>query len=127
MARMQRVHTCTLSKLAQLRWPDPVTRMPDDRLPNKIFYEELQERKRSQSSRMITTKTPLIALGFEYSNRLHRIEQNGVAPSTKEQLNSKQRESVKLKGSAKNAKHTCVYMVNSRKIPWSTRLPSRYF
>ena len=31
-----------LLKLAQLRWTDHVTRMPDERLPKKILYGELQ-------------------------------------------------------------------------------------
>ena len=44
-AGMQSVHT--LLKLAQLRWTGHVTRMPDERLPKKILYGELQVGKRS--------------------------------------------------------------------------------
>ena len=36
-----------LLKLAQLRWTDHVTRMPNERLPKKILYRELQMGKRS--------------------------------------------------------------------------------
>ena len=40
----------------------------------------------------------------ESRERLHRIEQSGVTSSGKEQLGMKQRESVELKESAKNAR-----------------------
>ena len=39
-AGMQSIHT--LLKLAQLRWTGHDTRMPDERLPKKILYGELQ-------------------------------------------------------------------------------------
>ena len=44
-AGMQSIHT--LLKLAQLRWTSHVTRMPDECLPKKILYGELQVGKRS--------------------------------------------------------------------------------
>ena len=43
-AGKQCVHT--LLKLAQLRWTCHVTRMPDERLPTKILFGELQIEKR---------------------------------------------------------------------------------
>ena len=42
---MQGVHS--LLKLAQLRWTDHVTRMPEECLPKKILYGELEMGKRS--------------------------------------------------------------------------------
>ena len=58
-AKMQSVHT--LLKLAQLRWTGHVTRMPDERLPKKVLYGELQEGKRSQGGQKKRYKDTLKA------------------------------------------------------------------
>ena len=57
---MQSAHT--LLKLAQLRWTGHITRMPDERLPKKVLYEELQEGKRSQGGQKKGYKDTLKAL-----------------------------------------------------------------
>ena len=107
---MQSVHT--LLKLAQLRWTGHVTRMPDERLPRKVFYE-LQEGKRSQGDQKTRYKDTLNAslrisiFRLSHWNRLLRIEQSNVASFIKEPLNQlNQRESVKLKESVKKGKQT---------------------
>ena len=56
---MQIVHT--LLELAQLRWTGHVTRMPDERLPKKVLYGELQEGKRSQGGQKKRYKDTLKA------------------------------------------------------------------
>ena len=56
---MQRVHT--LLKLAQLRWTDHVTRMPEERLPKKILYGELEMGKRSHGGQKTRYKDNLKA------------------------------------------------------------------
>ena len=107
-ANIQSVHT--LLKLSQLRWTSLVTRMPDERLPKKVFYGELQEGKRSQGGQKKrckdTLKAPLRVSIFQLNpgNRRHRIEQSGIASSTKEPHNLNQRESVKLKENIKGGK-----------------------
>ena len=58
-AKMQIVHT--LLKLAQLRWTVHVTRMPDERLPKKVLYVELQEGKRPQGGQKKRYKDTLKA------------------------------------------------------------------
>ena len=55
-AGMQSMHT--VLKLAQLRWTGHVIRMSDERLPEKVFYGELQEGKRPKVARRNATKTP---------------------------------------------------------------------
>ena len=51
----------TVLKLVQLRWTDHVIRMPDERLPKKVFYGELQEGKRSQGGQKKRYKDTLNA------------------------------------------------------------------
>ena len=58
-AKLQSVHT--LWKLAQLRWTGHVTRMPDERLPKKVLYGELQEGIRSQGGQTKRYKDTLKA------------------------------------------------------------------
>ena len=60
-AKMRSVHTSTLLKLAQLRWTGHVTKMPDERLPKKVLFGELQEGKHSQGGQKKRYKDTLKA------------------------------------------------------------------
>ena len=64
-AGMQNVHT--LLKLAQLRWTCHVIRMPDERLPKKILYRELQVGKRSHGGQNKRYKDTLKASLEEFN------------------------------------------------------------
>ena len=64
-AKMQSVHT--LLKIAQLRWTGHVTRMPDERLPKKVLYEELQEGKRSKGGQKKRYKDTLKAFFKDFN------------------------------------------------------------
>ena len=58
---------CTYSsELAQLKWTGHVTRMPDERLPKKILYGELQVGKRSHSGQKKRYKDTLKASLKDY-------------------------------------------------------------
>ena len=105
---MQNVHT--LLKLAHLRWTGHVTRMPDERLPKKVLYGELQEGKRSQVGQKKRYRDIFKASLKDFNIPIESWEQaaqnrtkwrcliNNVPP------NLKKRESVKLKGSVKKGK-----------------------
>ena len=97
---MQSVHT--LLKLAQLRWTGHVTRMPDERLPKKVLYGELQEGKRSQGGQKKRYKDTLKASLKDFNIPIESWEQ--VAQDRTMWRYLKKRESVKLKGSVKKGK-----------------------
>ena len=101
----------TVIKLAQLRWTGYDIRMPDERLPKKVFYGELQEGNRSQSGQKKryedTLKASLkgfdIPIGSWEQTAQERSKCRGLI-NKGAALYEKKRESVKLKESAENAK-----------------------
>ena len=77
---MQSVHS--LLKLAQLRWPGHVTIMPDERLPKKFSMENFK--KESATKTPLKHRLRISTFQLSPGNRMHRIEQSGVASSKKE-------------------------------------------
>ena len=96
---MQSVHT--LLKLAQLKWIGHVTRMPDERLPKKILYGELQYGKRSRDGQKKRYKDTLKASLKDFNTPTESWEQiaqdrtSGEASYEGELVNMKQKESAK--------------------------------
>ena len=72
-ANVQSVYT--ILKLAQLRWTGHVTRMPDERLPKKVLYGELQEGKRSQGGLKKRYKDTLKASLKDFNIPTESLEQ----------------------------------------------------
>ena len=72
-AGMQSMHT--VLKQAQLRWTGHVIRMPDERLPKKVFYSELQEGKRSQDGQKKCYKDTLKASLKDFDTSIVSWEQ----------------------------------------------------
>ena len=104
-AKMQSVHT--LLKLAQLRWTGHVTRMPDERLPKKVLYGELQEGKRSQGGQKKRYKDTLKASLKDFNIPIDSWEQAAQDRTKWRCLINKgasQFEEKKLKGSVKKGK-----------------------
>ena len=99
-AGMQNIHT--LLKLAELRWTGLVTRMPDERLPTKILYGELQVGIRSHGCQKKRYKDTLKASLKDFNIPLDSWEQiaqdhikwRGLIKKG-ELVNTKQKESAK--------------------------------
>ena len=122
---MQSVHT--LLKLAQLSWTGHVTRMPEECLPKKILYGELEMGKRfygSQKKRCKDTLNPSLKdfnIPIESWEQMHRTEQSGEDSSEEVLLNMRQKQSAKPSRNVHSAKSDlcfvfrpciCVYFVH---------------
>ena len=84
---MQSVHA--LLKSAQLRWTGLATRMPDERLPEKILSRELQVGKRSHGGQKKRYKDTLqnLPLRLQHSNRVVGTDCPGLSKVTRPQKN----------------------------------------
>ena len=91
-------------------WTGHVTRMPEERLPKKILYGELEMGKRSHSGQKMRYKDTLKAslkdfnTPTESSEQLHRTEQSGEASSEEVLVNMWQKESTKKSRNVHSAK-----------------------
>ena len=100
----------TALKLAQLRWTVHVIGMPDERLPKKVFYGELQEGKRFQGGQKKRYKDTLKACLKDFDIQIESWEQTALERSKWRGLINKgaalyeKSESMKLKVNAENAK-----------------------
>ena len=109
---MQSVHI--LLKLAQLRWTGHVTRMPDERLPMKDLYGELQEGKRSQGGQKKRYKdtikaslkdfnipTRVLGTGCSGSNKVAFLINKGASQFEAKRICEAERKRKKRKARAK--------------------------
>ena len=105
---MQSIHA--LLKLAQLRWTGQVTRMPEEGLPKKILYGELEVGKRSHDGQKKRYKNILKPPSWistyqqSHGNKLHNTEQSGEVSSEEVLVNMRQNESVKPSRNVHSAK-----------------------
>ena len=74
-------------KLAQLRWIGHVIRMPDERLPKKVFYGELQKGKRSQGGQKKRYKHAIASLK-DFDIPIRSWEQTVVSRSEQQRRSS---------------------------------------
>ena len=80
---MQSVHT--LLKLAQLSWTGHVTSMPDESLPKKILYGELQKRYKD------TSKPPLKTLTCQQRSGAGEYEAKRISEAKQKRVQRKAR------------------------------------
>ena len=106
-AGMQSIHT--LLKLAQLRWAGHITRMPEERLPKKILYGELEMGKRSHCAQnkryKDTVKASLQVFNIPTESW---TEQSGEASSEEMLVNMRQKESASPSRNVHSAKFCSV-------------------